>query len=201
MHAPTLLTLSGLLALTTAAPSLSARQEICSIAYPSLIFQLISTSPDTNTGNHSIVPTGFSGTTEYVTEAHFEPLAADTFRHGACRLQLYFLASGAGRLETNPTNHKLNFYSVDGEVTLADTWNSYPATKSLVGTVDVVRKDPSTGEDTVLEINSPACSVEGDGSDDGLNYRVEIEKSGGQTEGFVQWWQESGAGLRVLYNC
>ncbi|KAK8165701.1 hypothetical protein BKA80DRAFT_271996 [Phyllosticta citrichinensis] len=187
-----LLAILSFAAVAVAIPATSLEKRACKSAYPTQHFQLISTDKQQNTKNHDIVVTGISGETEYVTELHWDGFAAGSY---GCRLQLFFPKDGSGRLQTNPNNHKLNFWTVNRTVDVElDNWDNHPGKVSLVGTADVQILKPYQ-EDTVIEVASSGCPAAG------LDYRVEIEKSGGQKEGFVQFWQENGAGLRVLYDC
>ncbi|KAL1623645.1 hypothetical protein SLS56_008166 [Neofusicoccum ribis] len=180
--ASTLLTGASLAAALPAADS-TLNPRACSIAYPTTLMQLIQDEPTHNTGNHAYVYTSQAANKEHqwATEVQFTGIPAGAY---GCQLELFFPAGYRG-LEGGA---RLDFFSLDRDVSVADTWASAPGKVSLVGT-----QLPALAAqgDTRLVVANGVCSPT-------MNYRVEVE---GQDAGFIGFFQTETAGLRLTYNC
>ncbi|KAK7723382.1 hypothetical protein SLS57_004576 [Botryosphaeria dothidea] len=178
--------LSTSLAAALPADANALERRACSVQYPTNVFQILEDDPTHNTGNHGYVYTSQEAgpSHRWVTELQFTGVPADA--HG-CSVEFFF-AQGY-RLLTTSGNARLNFYTVDRNISVEhDTWENHPGKVSLVGTQLVTLNQNA---DTKLTAVTGSCS-------ETMNYIVEVEGVGAGSVGF---FDSEPSGLRLTYNC
>ncbi|KAK0661718.1 hypothetical protein DIS24_g2447 [Lasiodiplodia hormozganensis] len=183
---------------TSDAPTGTLERRACTTQYPTHLFQIMQDDPTHNTGDHGYVYTsqGDGKTSQWVTELQFAGIPAGAY---GCSVEFFFQAgygyggpnsqpgvTTTGGTPENPT--RLEFFSTDRDISLADTWNNHPGKVSSVGT-QIVSAAPD--HDTKLTVVTGACK-------ETLNYLIEVQ---GDKAGSVGFFQNPPNGLRLTYNC
>lgn len=192
----TFLLLSSAAATTTLAAALPAPaadlapRTCAGTLSPTLLLQLLQDDPTHNTGNHARfqVSQGPKRSHQWVTELQFTGVPANAY---GCSLEFVFPAGFRG-LETTGAGTRLNFYSVDGDFSVADTWERAPGKVALVGTQGFAL-DGSGRETKFSVVSASRC-------EEVMKWRVEVEGEGEGSVGFAQG-AVGGAGARLTYNC
>ncbi|EKG17911.1 hypothetical protein MPH_04860 [Macrophomina phaseolina MS6] len=198
MHFTTIasaLLVSGAATLTAALPTEAPAstntltRRTCKIQYPTHLFQILEDDPYHNTGDHAYVytaqgaPDGGPSRHRWYTELQFAGVPPTAT---GCAVEFFFRENYSGLSASG--NNKLNFYSVDRDVALSDTWVNRPKEVSLVGTQAVALVP---GKETKLTAVTGSCH-------EVMSYLIEVE---GERAGNVGWFQGEGDGLRLVYDC
>jgi hypothetical protein len=189
------------LAAPTAKPSSPLTARSCKSLSPSLITQIISDAPDASYGDHPFVtvsngPSTVSGfnTRTVDTLIRFDGFVAGDY---GCELALQF-PSAQSVTASGATS--VNIYTLTGDVSESDTWNSAPAKQSLWGTVNLASGNPASSGTTVV-INSETCASS-------LSFRLELAGIEYGAQGSVDFENAESSGeaagsegLAILYDC
>lgn len=174
---------------TTDAPTGTLERRACTTQYPTHLFQIMQDDPTHNTGDHSYVYTsqGDGKKSQWVTELQFTGIPAGAY---GCSVEFFFQAgyhvdTSGGTPGNSP---RLEFFSTDRDISLADNWTNHPKKVSSVGT-QIVSAAPD--RDTKSTVVSGSCK-------ETLNYLIEVQ---GDKAGSVGFTQSPPNGLRLTYNC
>jgi hypothetical protein len=189
--ATTFLNGAAFISLVSAAPVAdSLAPRACAVEFPSTIVSLDQKNPYSASGKtlkfRALSNAGGNG--REAMEIQFTNIPANAY---GCQLEIYL---PAGTPVTNQGSSQINTYTLNGDITVADTWAKAPAKQYIFGTNNVYA-DPKQA--TKLVVNSLQCKPT-------LNFRVEIAS---QTEfGVLEFGQQNPpstqpVGFRLTHNC